>query len=107
MIITGGFNVYAIEVENAINSHAEVVMSAVVGVPHPEWGEAVHAEVIRHAQATVSAEQLMEHVKARIGKYKAPKSIVFVSELPLSPVQKVLRRFVRDKYWKGQERRIG
>ena len=107
MIITGGFNVYAIEVENAINSHAEVVMSAVVGVPHSEWGEAVHAEVILHAQASVSAEELMEHVKARIGKYKAPKSIVFVSELPLSPVQKVLRRCVRDRYWKGQTRRVG
>jgi fatty-acyl-CoA synthase len=55
----------------------------------------------------VSAEQLMDHVKARIGKWKAPKSIVFVRELPLSPVQKVLRRLVRGKYWKDQARRVG
>jgi Acyl-CoA synthetases (AMP-forming)/AMP-acid ligases II len=107
IVITGGFNVYAIEVENAINAHPEVVMSVVVGVPHAEWGEAVHAEVVLHAGATVTAEQLMQFVKGRIGAFKAPKSIAFVTELPLSPVQKVLRRIVRDKYWQGQARRVG
>jgi acyl-CoA synthetase (AMP-forming)/AMP-acid ligase II len=107
IVITGGFNVYAIEVENAINAHPEVVMSVVVGVPHAEWGEAVHAEVVVHAGATVTAEQLMQFVKGRIGAFKAPKSIAFVKELPLSPVQKVLRRVVRDKYWQGQARRVG
>jgi fatty-acyl-CoA synthase len=107
MIITGGFNVYAIEVENALNSHPEVVMSAVVGVPHADWGEAIHAEVILKPNAAVSGDQLIQHAKDRIGKYKAPKSVAFVSELPLSPAQKVLRRLVRDKYWKDQTRRVG
>ena len=107
MIITGGFNVYAVEVENALNSHPLVVMSAVVGIPHQEWGEAVHAEVILKDGARTCAEEMIEHVKAHLGAYKAPKSVTFVADLPLTPAQKVLRRAVRDKYWTGQTRRVG
>jgi acyl-CoA synthetase (AMP-forming)/AMP-acid ligase II len=106
MIITGGFNVYAVEVEAALSSHPAVAMSSVVGVPHEEWGEAVHAEVVLKQDAQVSTEELIDHVKGRIGRFKAPKSIRFVDELPLSPVGKVLRRKVREKYWKGQSRRV-
>jgi acyl-CoA synthetase (AMP-forming)/AMP-acid ligase II len=106
MIITGGFNVYAVEVEAALSEHPAVLMSAVVGVPHPEWGEAVHAEVILREGMTVSAEELIAHAKTRIGSYKAPKTIRFVDELPLSPVGKVLRRHVRAPYWEGQARRV-
>lgn len=107
MIITGGFNVYASEVENAINSHPSVQMSAVVGIPNAEWGEAVHAEVVLRAGASVDDKTLMAHVKAAIGAIKTPKSIAFVSELPLSSAGKVLRRKVQEKYWIGSERRIG
>lgn len=106
MIITGGFNVYAAEVENALNAHPAVVMSAVVGAPHPEWGEAVHAEVILKPDASASADELIAHVKTRLGAFKAPKSIAFVSDLPLTPAQKVLRRAVREKYWAGQKRSV-
>ncbi|MWV17029.1 AMP-binding protein [Pseudomonas sp. L-22-4S-12] len=106
MIITGGFNVYAVEVEAALNSHPAVSNSAVVGVPHEEWGEAVHAEVILKAGARVSVEELQEHVKARLGRFKVPKSILIVDSLPTSVVGKVLRRLVRDKYWKAGDRRI-
>jgi fatty-acyl-CoA synthase len=106
MIITGGFNVYAVEVEAALSGHPAVLMCAVVGVPHPEWGEAVHAEVIRREGMTVSAEELIAHAKTRIGSYKVPKTIKFVDELPLSPVGKVLRRQVRTPHWEGQERRV-
>ncbi|KXU83530.1 long-chain fatty acid--CoA ligase [Paraburkholderia monticola] len=106
MIITGGFNVYAVEVEAALNSHPAVENAAVVGVPHEEWGEAVHAEVVLRAGAEVSDGMLIEHVKARLGRFKAPKTIVFVHSLPLSTVGKVLRRAVREKYWKGVSRRV-
>jgi fatty-acyl-CoA synthase len=106
MIISGGFNVYAIEVEAAINSHPGVTMSAVVGIPHEEWGEIVHAEVVLKNGAQVSADELIAHVKSSIGSYKAPKSVVMVTELPLSVVGKVLRRTVREKYWKDRERRV-
>jgi acyl-CoA synthetase (AMP-forming)/AMP-acid ligase II len=106
MIISGGFNVYAIEVEAALNAHPSVAISVVVGRPHEEWGEAVHAEVVLKADEEVTADVLIEHVKGRIGRYKAPKSITFVDELPLSSVGKVLRRQVRDRYWSSQLRRV-
>ena len=107
MIISGGFNVYAVEVEAALASHPAVLMSAVVGVPHAEWGEAVHAEVILREGAVASEDELVAHVKTQLGGYKAPKSLSFVAALPLSVVGKVLRRHVRDKYWADQQRQVG
>jgi fatty-acyl-CoA synthase len=106
MIISGGFNVYAIEVESAINAHPQVVMSAVVRVPHAEWGEAVHAEVVVTDGATVTPEELIAHVKGRLGSFKAPKTVIFVKALPMSAAGKVLRRTVRDRHWAGHDRRV-
>lgn len=106
MIISGGFNVYAVEVEAALTAHPAVLMAAVVGIPHAEWGEAVHAEVILRSDATVTAQELIAQTKARLGGYKAPKTLIFVDELPTSVVGKVLRRQVREKYWKGSARKI-
>ncbi len=106
MIISGGFNVYAVEVEAALAAHPAVLMAAVVGIPHAEWGEAVHAEVILRRGETVTAEHLIAQTKTRLGGYKAPKTLVFVDELPVSVVGKVLRRQVREKYWKGALRNI-
>jgi acyl-CoA synthetase (AMP-forming)/AMP-acid ligase II len=106
MIITGGFNVYAVEVEAALASHPAVMMSAVVGIPHEEWGEAVHAEVILRSGSSATSDDLIEHAKAQLGSYKAPKTISFVSELPMSSVGKVLRRKVREAYWAGKGRNI-
>jgi fatty-acyl-CoA synthase len=82
------------------------MMSAVIGVPHADWGEAVHGEVVLRQGMNASAEELIAHVKTKLGSYKAPKSINFVETLPISTVGKVLRRQVRDKYWCGMERRV-
>jgi fatty-acyl-CoA synthase len=98
MIISGGFNIYAVEVEAALASHPAVINAAVVGLPHDDWGEAVHADVIPRKGCDISPEDLIAYVKSRIGAYKAPKSIEFVDELPLSPVGKVLRRAVRARH---------
>lgn len=106
MIISGGFNVYAVEVEAALSAHPAVALSAVVGIPDEEWGEAVHAEVVLKPQAEVCAEALIEHVKGTLGRFKAPKSIAFVAELPVSVVGKVLRRKVRESYWQDNGRRV-
>jgi len=106
MIISGGFNVYAIEVENTLNSHSAVQQSAVVGIPHEKWGEAVHGEVILKQDMKISEQELIEFAKNLIGKYKVPKSITFVEKLPLSSVGKVLRKKVRDKYWVDKERKV-
>lgn len=107
MIISGGFNIYATEVEAIISEHPDVVMSAVVGIPHEEWGESVHAEIVLREGARLAEEELRAHVKKRLGSYKAPKSVAFVTELPLSVVGKVLRRQVREKYWTDRNRSIG
>ncbi|GJG94373.1 class I adenylate-forming enzyme family protein [Cupriavidus pauculus] len=106
MIISGGFNVYAVEVEASLNAHPAVSMSAVVGIPHDKWGEAVHAEVVLKPGSTVNADALIEHVKDRLGRFKAPKTIAMVEALPVSAVGKVLRRRVREKYWTDQPRRV-
>jgi fatty-acyl-CoA synthase len=106
MIITGGFNVYAVEVENVINSHPAVYQSVVVGIPHEQWGETVVAEVVLKEGRTVTDVELNEYMKGKIGTYKIPKTINFVDELPVTSVGKVLRRFVRDKYWKETARNV-
>ncbi len=107
MIISGGFNIYATEVEAAINSHPDVIMSAVIGIPHEDWGEAVHAEVMLREGCSLEPGDLIADVKDRLGKYKVPKTVKFVDELPVSAVGKVLRRKVRKKYWKGSGRQVG
>ncbi len=106
MIISGGFNVYAIEVENTLNSHPAVQQSAVVGIPHEEWGEAVHGEIILSEGTSVTEQELIDFCKERIGRYKAPKTISFVDQLPMTAVGKVIRRQVRDKYWSDSERKV-
>ena len=106
MIISGGFNVYAIEVEAALQSHPAVLMAAVVGIPHAEWGEAIHSEVVLRQGISVSIDELIAHTKNKLGAYKAPKTLTFVEELPLSVVGKVLRRKVKEKYWQHMERKI-
>jgi acyl-CoA synthetase (AMP-forming)/AMP-acid ligase II len=95
MIVTGGENVYSLEVENAISSHPGVRQVAVVGVPDPVWGEAVHAVVVCEP-GSVSAEELAAHARAQIAGYKVPKGWTFQTEpLPLSAAAKVLKRELR------------
>ena len=106
MIISGSFNVYAVEVEAALAEHPAVLMSAVIGRPHPEWGEAVHAEVVLREGQAAAEQDLIDHVKLRLGSYKAPKTVAFATGLPLSPVGKVLRREVRERYWREGARAI-
>jgi acyl-CoA synthetase (AMP-forming)/AMP-acid ligase II len=107
MIISGGFNIYANEVEAAINSHPAVLMSAVVGKPHEEWGEAIHAEVVLKEGEKVDPADLLAHVRDQLGGYKTPKTVDMVAELPVSVVGKVLRRKVREKYWTDINRKVG
>lgn len=100
MIITGGYNVYPTEVENCLNSHPGVSNSAVVGVPDEDWGEAVSAAVVLRKDQEVSREDLIAHCKKHLARYKAPKRVLVVDELPLSAVGKVLRRNVREKFFR-------
>ncbi|TAK82355.1 MAG: long-chain fatty acid--CoA ligase [Betaproteobacteria bacterium] len=106
VIITGGFNVYPLEVEQVLMGHDCVQNCAVVGVPDARWGEAVKAVVELKPGRSVSAEELIALCKQRVGSVKAPKSVDFVDSLPVTALGKVLRRDVRNRYWTGRERQI-
>lgn len=107
MIVTGGENVYSVEVENALSVHPAVAQVAVIGIPSEQWGEAVHAVVVLKPDATATADELIAHCREYIAGYKLPKSIEFRAEpLPLSGAMKVLKRELREPYWAGHERRV-
>lgn len=107
MVVTGGENVFTTEVENAVISHPAVMDVAVIGIPHEEWGEAVHAIVILHPDNPVDEEALIKHCRALIAGYKLPKSVSFQSDpLPLSGAGKVLKTELRKPYWEGRDRQV-
>lgn len=107
MIVTGGENVYSVEVENAIASHPAVAQVAVIGVPDDKWGEAVHAIVVVADGASVTEDEIIEYARASIAGYKVPKSVELRSEpLPLSGAMKVLKRELRRPYWEGHDRQV-
>jgi acyl-CoA synthetase (AMP-forming)/AMP-acid ligase II len=107
MIVTGGENVYSAEVENAIASHPAVAQVAVIGIPSEQWGEAVHAVVVRRSDAEVTADEIQAWARERIAGFKVPKSVDFRDEpLPLSGAMKVLKRELRAPYWEGKERAV-
>ena len=107
MIVTGGFNVWSIEVEKVIQSHPAVMDCAVIGVPDQKWGEAIKAIVELKPGQKASEDELVALCKEQIGSVKAPKSVEFVTTLPRSAVGKVLKRELRDRFWQGQARRVG
>lgn len=106
VIITGAENVYPAEVENAIAGHPHVADVAVIGVPDETWGEAVKAIIVPRPNLTPDAASIIAHARERIAHYKAPKSVDFVDVLPRGASGKVLRRELREPYWKGRERRV-
>jgi long-chain acyl-CoA synthetase len=107
MIVTGGENVYSIEVEDALATHPDVEQVAVIGIPDDHWGEAVHAIVVLHAGATVDAEALRNWARRTIAGFKVPKSIELRTDpLPLSGALKPLKRLLRAPYWADREREV-
>ena len=106
MIISGGFNVYPREVEDALSQHPAVASAAVVGVPDAKWGEAVRALVVLRAGATVAAEELIALVRERKGAVYAPKAIDFVDALPTTGLGKLDKKAIRARFWQGQGRAI-
>jgi acyl-CoA synthetase (AMP-forming)/AMP-acid ligase II len=102
MIVSGGENVYSVEVENALAKHPAVAACAVIGVPDEKWGERVHPVVVltgsAEAQARPTVDELRAHVKEHIAGYKAPRTVEFVNALPLSGAGKVLKRELRSGY---------
>jgi long-chain acyl-CoA synthetase len=92
MIIRAGYNVYPREIEEVLYEHPAVAEAAVVGMPHPEFGEEVAAVVVLKEGATATPEELRDHVKAQVAAYKYPRRVILIDELPHGPTGKVLKR---------------
>jgi len=106
MIVSGGENIYPAEVENAIFGHPAVADAAVIGVPDDKWGEAVKAIVVLKPGTSADEAAIVEWARARIAGYKVPKTVDFAETLPRNPSGKVLRRELRERYWKDRDRRV-
>ncbi|MGQ0849474.1 MAG: acyl--CoA ligase family protein [Actinomycetota bacterium] len=111
IIISGGENISTIEVEQAIASHPAVMECAVVAMPHEHWGERPKAFVVLKAGTAASGPEtigpeIIEHVKARLAKFKAPDEVEIVETLPKTSTGKIQKYVLREKVWAGQERRI-
>jgi long-chain acyl-CoA synthetase len=106
MIISGGENVYSMEVESVLSLHPGVAEVAVIGIPDEKWGEAVTAIVVPRGAAP-AAEELINYCRGKIAGYKVPKSVVFRSgALPKTGPGKIAKRVLRDPYWKNTGRKI-
>jgi long-chain acyl-CoA synthetase len=106
MVVTGGENVYTVEVEDALYRHPAVAEAAVFGIPDERWGEAVHAIVV--PREPVTEEELREHLRGLIASFKIPKRIQFQQDpLPKSGAGKILKRELREPFWAGRPTRIG
>lgn len=106
MIISGGENVYPAEVEKVLSDHPQIAEVAVIGVPHPKWGEAVKAVVVPRPGAGIDPAEIIAWARPRIAGYKLPKSVDVVASLPRNASGKILRRELRAPYWEEQIRPI-
>ncbi|GLW05269.1 hypothetical protein Misp01_03990 [Microtetraspora sp. NBRC 13810] len=109
MIISGGTNIYPAEIENEIMIHPKVADVAVFGVPDEEWGEQIKA-VVEPAPGAVPGPELAQEIigslRGRLATMKWPRSIDFIDEMPREPNGKLLKRKLREPYWKGRDRAI-
>ena len=106
MIVSGGENVYPAEVEAVLMGHPEVLECAVIGVPDPKWGETVKAVVVRRVGTNLSEPALIEWSRDKIAGFKRPRSVDFMEVLPRNASGKLLKRTLREPYWKGYARRV-
>jgi acyl-CoA synthetase (AMP-forming)/AMP-acid ligase II len=106
MIISGGENIYSVQVEEAINQHPAVLECAVIGVPDPEWGESVKAVVVLKPEQTATEQEIIDEARKHLASYQKPRSVDFVAALPKAPTGKILKRELRAPYWADAERNV-
>ena len=107
MIISGGFNIWPAELENAIASHPSVAEVCVVGIPHEKWGETPLAVIVPAPGATIDVDAIIALTREKVGAVQRVTRVEIATSLPKSGVGKVLRREVRDPYWVGKGDRLG
>jgi fatty-acyl-CoA synthase len=105
VIISGGENIASVEVEQAIMDHPAVLEAAVIAVPDERWGEVPAAFVTLQEGASVTEAEIIEHVRGRLARFKAPKTVTF-GELPKTSTGKIQKFVLRDQAWAGSDRRI-
>ncbi len=106
VIITGGENVSSIEVEDAIFSHPDVAEVAVIGVPDDKWGETIKALVVKAEGSSLTEQELIDYVKGKVARYKAPSSVEFREVLDRTATGKLQKFKLRAPYWEGRERQV-
>ena len=102
MIISGGMNIYPSEIEDALERHEQVLEVAVFGIPSEDWGESVHACVVKRPESELDAQSLVAFAREKLAGYKVPRSIEFVREIPKTGTGKILKRVLREPYWRDQ-----
>ena len=107
MIVSGGENVYPIEVETVLAEHPDVADVAVIGVPDEKWGETVKAVVVLREGSDLTEEALLDYGKQNLAGFKRPRSVDFAGELPRNPSGKLLKRVLREPFWADKGRSIG
>jgi acyl-CoA synthetase (AMP-forming)/AMP-acid ligase II len=107
MIISGGVNIYPAEIEASLEAHPGVLDVAVFGIPSEEWGEAVHAVIVKQPGAELDEAAVIAYGREHLTSYKVPRSITFMDEIPRTGSGKILKRELRAPFWAGQSRMVG
>jgi len=103
MIITGGENVYSLEVEEVLYTYPDLQECAVIGTPDKEWGERVTAFILPKPGRTIDEKGVIDFLKARLSAYKVPKRVFAVDDFPRTPAGKLLKRELRKSFLEGDE----
>jgi acyl-CoA synthetase (AMP-forming)/AMP-acid ligase II len=106
MVISGGVNIYPVEIDEIIQTHPKVLEVAVIGVPNEIWGESLKAIVVLKEGQKADEEEILEFCKDKLPKNKIPKSVEFWTELPKNPGGKITKNVIRAKYWTNQEIKV-
>ncbi|HEY1944755.1 MAG TPA: long-chain-fatty-acid--CoA ligase [Roseiarcus sp.] len=106
MVISGGENIYPVEVENVLITHPDLAEVAVVGVPHERWGETLKAIVAPRSGAKVDQQEIIRFLRQRLAGFKCPTSVEITTALPRTATGKVQKHLLREPYWRGYDRKI-
>jgi acyl-CoA synthetase (AMP-forming)/AMP-acid ligase II len=107
MIISAGMNIYPAEIEAVLDQHPGIYEAAVFGIPSEEWGEIVHATVVRSPGSSLTGDEITAFAREHLAGYKVPRSVAFADELPRTGSGKILKRQLRAPYWPGRTAQAG
>ena len=106
MIISGGVNIYPAEIEAVLDAHPKVLDVAIIGIPNEEWGEAVHAVIVKLPDVSLEEEDILAYGREHLAGYKIPRSVTFADEIPRNASGKILKKVLREPFWAGRTTRV-